>query len=460
MTTPDTFAIRGVIEGFYGPPWTWDDRAEVMRRCHEWGMTHYVYAPKDDPLHRHRWREPYPDAVLDEFERLAGAGTLEVGFALSPGLSMDYDDRSDRAALVAKLEAVIARGVRLVCLALDDIPVRPGLGAQHARLTAWLWEHLGGRARLLLVPTEYTGTTPTPYLDALAEGVPTEVPIAWTGVTVVCDHITAAQAEERAAALGGRAPLVWDNYPVNDSIMSDRLFTGPLRGRAPELRGRCSGWLANPMVQARASLPALASVAGWLRGDDPETAWQEHLAAAGPELTVFAEACDGAVPDRLVSNLLDAAPGPSWFAAHRAAANWFRDAGAAEAADLGEEVVAWRDQLRAEAALARTALNLLLATRPTGPDGSAPVAVATESSRVAEEAVALAALWVAVRRSPVSVLGPRASVRPVLGQWPDGSWRYHAESVTEGRNALDALVRHALHDVAALATWPGGRGPA
>ena len=48
--------IRGLIEGFYGPPWSFDERAEVMARCAGWGMTHYVYAPKDDPLHRERWR--------------------------------------------------------------------------------------------------------------------------------------------------------------------------------------------------------------------------------------------------------------------------------------------------------------------------------------------------------------------------------------------------------------------
>ncbi|MDZ7731697.1 MAG: beta-N-acetylglucosaminidase domain-containing protein [Acidimicrobiia bacterium] len=86
-----TTAIRGVIEGFYGPPWSWDDRRHVSSRvCHGHGMTHYVYAPKDDPLHRARWREPYPDDELDHFERLVSDGTLEVGFAISPGLSIDY----------------------------------------------------------------------------------------------------------------------------------------------------------------------------------------------------------------------------------------------------------------------------------------------------------------------------------------------------------------------------------
>ena len=157
--------IRGLIEGFYGRPWSWDDRIDVARWCAARAMTHYVYAPKDDPLHRSRWREPYGVEALDGFARLIAQGGLSVGFAVSPGLSMDYDDVDDRRALAAKIDPLLALGVDLVCLALDDLDPRPGLGTAHAGLTRWLHGHLDGRADLVLVPTEYTGTgTVTPYL--------------------------------------------------------------------------------------------------------------------------------------------------------------------------------------------------------------------------------------------------------------------------------------------------------
>ncbi|MBA2280550.1 MAG: beta-N-acetylglucosaminidase domain-containing protein, partial [Acidimicrobiia bacterium] len=45
-------AISGIIEGFYGRPWVVEERLLVMRECARWGMTDYVYAPKDDPKHR------------------------------------------------------------------------------------------------------------------------------------------------------------------------------------------------------------------------------------------------------------------------------------------------------------------------------------------------------------------------------------------------------------------------
>jgi hypothetical protein len=224
--------IGGIIEGFYGRPWTWDERADLMRFGHERGMTHYVYAPKDDPKHRAEWRALYDDDMLNGFARLRGEDTMAVGFAISPGLSIDYYSADDRAALAAKVDQVVNVGIGLVVLALDDIPFGGGdQGRAHAELTTWLREYLGDRAALALVPTEYVGTASTPYLDALANGVPHDVPIAWTGDAVVNESITAAQALVRAASLGDRPPLIWDNWPVNDGVMTDRLHVGPMWGR-------------------------------------------------------------------------------------------------------------------------------------------------------------------------------------------------------------------------------------
>ena len=131
----------------------------------------------------------------------------------------------------------------------------------------------------------------TRYLDD-ERLTPPEIAIGWTGPAVVNDSITAEDARARAAALRGRAPLIWDNYPVNGATMADRLHLGPLWGRDNDLLEACSGYLANPMVQPRCSRLPLASIAAWLRGDDPLTAWVEEAGA----LRVFAEACDGQVP--------------------------------------------------------------------------------------------------------------------------------------------------------------------
>lgn len=489
----------GVIEGFYGPPWSWDQRRDVAAWCAERGMTRYVYAPKDDPLHRERWREPYPDDELAAFERFAAAGTLRLGFAISPGLSMDDADAGDRAALLAKVDQVVAVGADLVVLALDDIPAAPGQGTRHGRLTAWLAEHLAGRAEVVLVPTDYTSTRPVPYLTDLAATCPREVPIAWTGPTVVCDQITVADAEARADALGGRPPFVWDNYPCNDTVMADRLFLGPLRGRAPGLAGVTSGWLANPMVQPTASTLPLASVAAFLRGEDPEAAWAAEADRLG--VRALAEACDGERPQALVDSVLRAATRSSWEDALAALHRWLEAVRAVEPAVLGGEVEPWRSAARAEARVCLQAVRLLEVARgasgvrtaggggglaetsevapPGGDPGEvdggtgAPPGVAVDEGvgtgeqhggpgahdeggpgladasrerhrRLAEGALGLAMGAQALRREVHSTFGPRNSMRPVLSQHDDGEWHVHAASAQVGPNATDALVAYAL----------------
>jgi hypothetical protein len=429
------WAVRGLIEGFYGRPWSWDERLEVMGWCHERGMTHYLYAPKDDPLHRERWRQQYSRDDLAGFARLVESETLDVGFGISPGLSIDYGDADDRRQLLAKVEQLLAVGVALVCLALDDIEPRRGLGAEHAQLTTWLREHLDGRADLLLVPTEYTGIQVSPYLDDLATGVPLDVPIAWTGDTVVCDEITCAHAEARAAALGGRPPLIWDNYPVNDAIMSDRLFLGPLRGRDPGLVDRCSGYVANPMVQPLASKLPLASTAGYLRGEDPEAVWASEADAM--HLRAFAEACDGDQPRTYVDRLAATPVGARGSVLDQVDA-WLDDLrGFDPSPALAAEVAPWHEQAESERAVWRAALRLLRAVEAGDRQGATT------------EGLGLLYRWPLVRSGERSVMGPRCSFRPVFGQWPDGSWRYDAASVEENRNATDALVRLALAELSA-----------
>ena len=431
-----TWAIRGLIEGFYGPPWQLQERLAVMEACHRWGMTHYVYAPKDDPKHRESWREPYDRDELLDFERLVAADTLRVGFAISPGLSIAYDDPADHAALFAKIDQVLAVGIDLVCLALDDIPPRPGLGQAHAELGSRLLEHLAGRVGLVLVPTEYTGTEPTPYLEALASGLPAEVAVAWTGPTVVCDTITAEQARRRAAAVGDRPPLVWDNYPVNDAIMDDRLFLGPLRRRDPHLSAVCGGYLANPMIQARASLLPLASVAAFLRGEDPEATWRAEADERG--LRVLAEICDGVHPRALVA----AVARSDGAARHQAVTElraWLDDAARVEAPGLGGEADPWVAQGRREAEVGRAALAVL--------EG---LAAGDALHTLTERSMLLLYLWRDVRRGTATVMGPRLGLRPVLDQGCDGGWRFRPGCVEEDANAIDALARLALGELAAV----------
>jgi beta-N-acetylglucosaminidase-like protein len=411
-----SLGYAGVVEGFYGRLWTAGERLGLGRFCAERGMRDWLYAPKDDPKHRAEWRTPYAADELDGFRRFAAESGVRLGFGISPGLSIDYDSDADRASLLAKIEQALDSGAEFVSLLLDDIPPRPGLGDEHARLTAWLRSELDGDVGLLLVPTDYVNVEPNDYLRALDGGVPDDVPIGWTGRTVVNDSITVADASARANALGGRAPLVWDNYPVND-YWRDWLPIGPLRGRDPALVDTCSGWLANPAVQPWVNPLPLASVAAWLRGDDPDEAWQNEADAR--DLRVFAEACDGTVVQALVR---DVVAGGS----REDLAQWLDAAATADAPGLPDECARWLDQIRKEADAGRAAVRAL----------TAPPAAAFD------ELMGALLGWVAIRTSEPLVMGVRFAFRPVLGQAPDGTWTVGRGALVENENAIDALVRY------------------
>jgi hyaluronoglucosaminidase len=429
--------IAGVVEGFYGRPWSWDERVLVCRWIAAHGMRDYVYAPKDDPKHRAEWRTPYDGDELDGFARVAAEGGVRLGFAISPGLSIDAGSEDDRAALAAKVDQVLEVGARLVVLALDDIPFGGGpQGRDHAELTAWLRDHVGDRAALSLVPTEYVGLRSTPYLDALAAGVPDDVPIGWTGVSVVPRSITAAEARARADAVGGRPPMLWDNASANDAVMTDRLPIGPLRGRDPALRDELSGYAANPSCQPRAAQVHLASAAAWLRGEDPERAWIE--AADELRARTLAEACDGEVPRALVAEVVSVTDPGARERAGNALRAWLQSAAGCTGGELGDEVSAWVDQTRTDAGVGLAALDLLERCG-WGDEDASP-----------EAALGLALQWRAVRLATTTVMGTRFGLVVDFGQRPDGTWSVLPGAVVEGRSATDALVRAALVAAGAL----------
>ena len=288
-----SFQYLGVIEGFYGPPWSHQDRLDILAFMEEVGLADYVYAPKDDPYHRARWRDPYPPEDAGRLRELitaaAGHG-VTFWYAISPGLSMTYAGEEDYRALLDKLEQVGALGVTHFGLFLDDVPPtlahdedrsRYGsLAEAHIDLTNRLHTDLAHHGwALLLTPTTYTDAWgDREYLARVGAGVHPEVPVVWTGIDVASPTVTGDQARAWSK-LTGRQPLVWDNYPVND-YATWRLFLGPWTGRGPDLPATTLGILANPMNQAHASMIPLATLAAYARDPaayDPSTAIEAAL---------------------------------------------------------------------------------------------------------------------------------------------------------------------------------------
>ncbi len=290
------FRHRGVVEGFYGTPLSREDRRWLVERMGAWGMNVYLYAPKDDPRHRAQWRDAYPADEMRAFADLVALGErvgVSVGFAISPGLSIEYSSAADRAALVAKFAGFREIGARWFGLALDDVPSTlvhaadqrafDSLAAAHTTLAHEVAASLGDDATLWVVPTDYLGVAATDYLEALGAELDPRIEVGWTGRTVVSPEIRASEAAARAATLR-RPVLLWDNVPVSDGPMRPMLHLAPYSGRDPGLAEHASGVLLNPMERIRASAPTLATAARYLADPahyDAELAWREAVAECG-----------------------------------------------------------------------------------------------------------------------------------------------------------------------------------
>ncbi|KEO83465.1 protein O-GlcNAcase [Tumebacillus flagellatus] len=312
-----SFAVRGVIEGFYGKPWTQEQRLDMLSFLGKHRYNTYVYAPKDDPYQRLRWGDLYPEAEASRMQTLvsqAKADGVTFVYSVSPGLpaplpgeqttpemvkaAITCSSQADRDKLAAKVEQLRAMGVHTVLLSFDDVQDQlqaadqsaygGDLAKAHAELANWLLQTEQSRDpefKLWFAPTTYCGLKDNPYWQTLRTALHEQVQVIWTGEKILSPRITSSQADE-AARLLGRKPLVWDNFPVNDFTYSiqkkPQLFLGPLEGRDADLNSHTAGWLANPMLQPEASKIALATIGDYLdhpASYNPEAAWQQAIQA-------------------------------------------------------------------------------------------------------------------------------------------------------------------------------------
>ncbi|WP_399442091.1 beta-N-acetylglucosaminidase domain-containing protein [Streptomyces sp. WAC08241] len=300
-------AERGVTEGFYGSPWTREQRLAQLDFLGRTKQNRYLYAPGDDPYRQLQWREPYPAAQRAEFRALAErarANHVTLGWAVSPAQSMCLASSADVAALTRKLDDMWALGVRSFQLQFQDASYDEwhcsrdadafGRGpeaaaAAHARVANTVARHLAERhpdgEPLTVMPTEYYQDGSTAYRTKLAEALDADVRVAWTGVGVVPRTITGGELAGARRALDH--PLVtMDNYPVND-YAQDRLFLGPATGREPAVAAGSAAYLAHAMEQATASRVPLFTTADYAwnpKGYRPEESWRAAVDdLAGPD---------------------------------------------------------------------------------------------------------------------------------------------------------------------------------
>lgn len=280
-------SLRGVIEGFYGNPWSFENRKSQLKFYGENKMNIYVYGPKDDPYHHSRWYEPYPAdkaAELAELVKYAAKNKVKFTWAMHPSNSIETAE--DRAKALAKFQLMYDLGVRSFAIFFDDISAK-SVDTQVDYLNFLDREFVKKHSDvepLVVCPTIYNRAWNSGnYLETMGKGLNPDINIMWTGNSV-CDMIDEADCDWFTDQTG-RLPFIWLNYPVNDYGLHNQLL-GPVVGNDPKLAKKVSAFCSNPMQYAEASKVALYSLADFAWNPDdfnPQAAWERSLSVFMPD---------------------------------------------------------------------------------------------------------------------------------------------------------------------------------
>ena len=301
-----TFARRGIVEGFFGPLWSMAHRKALFAFGAARGMNTYLYAPKDDPYHRQRWRLPYPPKEWREMLRLIRTGQrqrIDFVYGFHPGEGLCFSADEPVRILLKKARRFYDAGVRTFAILFDDIPSRlvhsrdrRAYGNSLARAEGeWLSKIIAQQpaawrdVEWWICPSYYApdpllahvfGAFEPDFLETLAIHLPPSVACFWTGPAIVSKSITLAHVRQIARRVKHRL-ILWDNYPVNDLSMRDELHIGPLEGRDPRLPEGVYGYLNNPLLQETLSFVPLATCFDYARNPRAyraEASWLKAVA--------------------------------------------------------------------------------------------------------------------------------------------------------------------------------------
>ncbi|WP_294592010.1 beta-N-acetylglucosaminidase domain-containing protein [uncultured Bacteroides sp.] len=286
---------RGVVEGFYGTPWSHQVRLSLIDFYGQFKMNYYLYGPKDDPYHScPNWRLPYPEKEAESIKELVTAcnrNRVDFVWAIHPGQDIKWND-ADYDNLVHKFNLMYDLGVRSFAIFFDDIE---GEGTNPMKQTELLnrlnkdfVKTKGDVAPLIVCPTDYSklwaNPTPQGSLCIYGNNLNPSINVFWTG-DVVCSDLTKETMDWVNSRIK-RPALYWWNFPVTD-YARHIIMQGPAYGLDTSLTSNdLCGLISNPMEHGEASKLALYGVADYawnIAEYNPIDNWERGIAELTPE---------------------------------------------------------------------------------------------------------------------------------------------------------------------------------
>lgn len=320
---------RGIIEGFYGKPYSSEVRKDLLRFMMRNKMNCYVYGPKSDPYHSGKWSEPYPTTLtenqktsgfvdqqaLKDFTDVSHETKVSVVWAIHPGNSL-LNDNNVVSKIMGKFENMYNLGFRQFAVFCDDVGVpstQEGMDKTAQRVTdiqrsiESKWNIAGADPAdtvkaLRFTPQIYCRAFAGPdsqfngFFQALSK-LPANVTVYYTGggVWSVPNNGDLNTVQNQF----GRNVIWWWNYPCNDNgtgpneiyplDMKSNFYDMPnVNSNAtiePELTASNQGILCNPMEQGSASRTPVFSAGDYSwnnKGFDNLKSWEASFKSLFP----------------------------------------------------------------------------------------------------------------------------------------------------------------------------------
>jgi hyaluronoglucosaminidase len=263
----------GTIEGFFGSPWTWQERKEHIKFLKSSGFNFYMYAPKADPYLRKKWHEDFPAshlAQLHELRQICKEEGVKFGIGFTPFEIFHNFDSTAKESLTRKIKSIDKLSPDNLGILFDDMDGNiEGLAMLQSDIMNFICSKTNTQ-KISFCPTYYSedkildkvfGQRPCNYLEDLGNLLDSKIDIMWTGPKVISNEITEMHLKHVSEKIG-RKPLIWDNYPVNDGPKNCKfIFIDAIKNREKGILNQISGYMANPMNQPYLSQIPLLTIA-------------------------------------------------------------------------------------------------------------------------------------------------------------------------------------------------------
>lgn len=280
----------GLIEGFYGKPWSWSERTDILGFLKEHNYTYYIYAPKNDKKLRVEWQKPWTDleiSKIKEFRDSCRRNSISFGVGLSPyELYLNWTEKG-RELLLNKLNEIKSLEADIIWILFDNMTGdRDSMAKTQIDIAHFIYLNSDIK-KIAMCPTYYSfdpvlkalfGNIPKGYMEELGNNLNPDIDIIWTGPKVCSKEITAEHLQ-KVNSIFKRKVLLWDNYPVNDSArLTPFLFLGGFRNRTKYIKNLTSGHTVNPMVQPNLTRISMATLKDLYTEPDynPELSWEKN----------------------------------------------------------------------------------------------------------------------------------------------------------------------------------------